>query len=105
MYDHTKSHLAASTTLSLSCAFLASLASLASLTLLLSSLRPGGLSMHSLPRKTSSACHSPATTILQRLPFPSDYHSPATTIPQRLPFPSDYHSPAPTISPATFSLL
>src|SRR3954453_4506602 len=43
------------------------------------------------------ACHSPATTILQRLPFSSDYHSPATTILQRLPFSSDYHSPATTI--------
>jgi hypothetical protein len=40
--------------------------------------------------------HSPAPTILQRLPFSSDYHSPATAILQRLPFSSDCHSPAPT---------
>jgi hypothetical protein len=45
----------------------------------------------------SSAYHSPAPTILQRLPFSSAYHPPATTILQRLPFSSDYHSPAPNI--------
>jgi hypothetical protein len=56
------------------------------------------------PLHFSSACHShhsPATTILQRLPFSSAYHSPfssayhspATTILQRLPFSSAYHSP------------
>ena len=41
--------------------------------------------------------HSPATTILQRLPFSSDYHSPAPAILQRLPFSSAFHSPATTI--------
>jgi hypothetical protein len=45
----------------------------------------------------SSDYHSPATAILQRLPFPSAYHSPATAILQRLPFPSAYHSPATAI--------
>ena len=43
---------------------------------------------------------SPATPILQRLPFSSDSHSPATPILQRLPFSSDCHSPATTILPA-----
>src|SRR2546421_9350069 len=42
-------------------------------------------------------CHSPATAILRRLPFSSDYHSPAPTILQRLPFSSAYHSPVTTI--------
>jgi hypothetical protein len=41
--------------------------------------------------------HSPVTAILRRLPFSSDCHSPATTILQRLPFSSDYNSPATTI--------
>src|SRR5271170_82704 len=54
----------------------------------------------------SSACHSPATASLQHLPFSSDYHSPAPAILQRLPVSSTCHSPATTIlsayhSPAT----
>jgi hypothetical protein len=43
--------------------------------------------------------HPPATTILQRLPFSSDYQSPATTNLQRLPFSSPFSSLAPEWAP------